>query len=221
MRGQRWQGAAQGGASAFGGGLYANIATTTVTIENSLFAFNQAAVGGGLARTNAHLHISKSSFTGHVAQYGGGMSVLGVPNPGDAGYVEIRDSTINGNLATSQHSGGIDNSALLDLRNVTIKDNHYGLWNENGATGAAARLQSTVLDNAPFANCNGDGTLPTSSGFNYSTDTSCALSGFQHTQGSGLNAMLGALTTDPRVITRFHLPLPVPRHLAQRSGCRV
>jgi predicted outer membrane repeat protein len=190
-------------ASVYGGGLYTNINTTTVTIEDDLFAFNHASAGGGLARTNANLSISKSSFTSNQAQFGGGMFVQGLPNPDDAGYVEIRDSTLSGNLATSQHSGGIDNSARLDLRNVTIKDNHYGLWDENGATG---RLQGTVLDNPGFPNCDGDGTLPTSGGHNLATDNSCNLSVPGGDQ-IGVDAMLGPLTSDPLVFTEFHLPL--------------
>ena len=194
-------------AAVYGGGLYTNIATTTVTIAKSSFEYNLAGAGGGLTRTNAHLNISRSSFTNNQAQFGGGMFLQGLPDPTDGGYVEIRDATISSNLATNHHSGGIDNSALLDLRNVTIKDNHYGLWNSNGSKGATARLQSTVLDNAGGANCDGDGTLPASGGYNYSTDNSCALSGFQDTQGVGLNAELGPLTAGLFVITQFHVPL--------------
>ena len=90
---------------------------------------------------------------------------------------------------------------------MTIKDNQYGLWDENGAKGTVGRLQSTVLDNFGGLNCDGDGTMPSSGGNNYSTDNSCALSGFQDTQGTGLNAMLGPLTTDPAVFSQFHMPL--------------
>ena len=191
-------------AGAYGGGLYTNFGGTNLSIEDSTFDYNQASAGGGLARTNATLHISRSSFTHNTAQFGGGLFVQGLPHPEDGPYVEIRDTTISGNLATSQHSGGIDNAALLDLRNVTIKDTHYGLWDENFAT---ARLQSTVLDTGP-KNCDGDGTsTPTSSGHNLATDSTCNLDAGNNDQ-IGVPAGLGPLSTDPIVFTAFHLPLP-------------
>ena len=185
-------------AGVYGGGLYTNFGGTSLTIEDSAFQYNQAAAGGGLARTNATLNISKSSFTNNQAQYGGGLFLQGLPNPADGPYVEIRDTTISGNLATGQHSGGIDNAALLDLRNVTIKDNHYGLWGENSAT---ARLQNSVLDNS-LQDCDGD--LPTSSGHNLATDSSCNLTGFG--DQSAVPAGLGPLVYDPAVFTQFHMP---------------
>jgi len=190
-------------AGAYGGGLYTNFGGTRLSIEDDAFQYNQADVaGGGLARTNATLNISKSSFTYNTAVFGGGLFVQGLPNPSDGPYVEVRDTTISGNLATGQHSGGIDNHALLDLRNVTLKDNGYGLWDEGSAT---ARLQSSVLDNQT-KNCDDDGsTMPTSSGHNLSTDGTCNLSaglGDQISVPSGL----GPLTTDPAVFTQFHLP---------------
>jgi hypothetical protein len=134
------------------------------------------------------------------------MYVLADPKPTDAGYVEIRDSTISSNLATSQHSGGIENAALLDLRNVTIKDNHYGLWNENSAEGAVTRLQDSVLDNLGGANCDGDQAV-SSSGYNLANDTSCHLTAFHDTQSVDAAPQLGPLTLDPVGITSYHVPL--------------
>ncbi len=193
-------------AGSLGGGLYANANATVVTIVDSAFEYNVADAGGGLARTNAGLSISKSSFTHNQAQIGGGLEVAGAPNPDSAGYVEIHDSTISSNLAAGGHSGGLYNAALLDLVNVTIKDNQYGLFDTGLST--IARLQNIVLDNAGGQNCAGDGPTPSSAGYNYSTDTSCALAGQHDTQGPALNAMLGPLTTGPRTITYYHAPLP-------------
>jgi hypothetical protein len=190
-----------------GGGLFAIGLTATVSIETSSFEANQAGSGGGLTRENAHLSISRSSFTLNTATHTGGLLLFGVPSPDSAGYVEIRDSTISSNSATSPNIGGIGNSALVDLRNVTIKDNHIGLYDVAGAT---ARLQSSALDNTNNGgrNCDGDGTLPASGGFNYATDSTCVLTGFQDTQGNGLDTILGPLVTDPGVITFYHLPVP-------------
>jgi hypothetical protein len=90
--------------------------------------------------------------------------------------------------------------------NVTIKDNQNGLY--DFGSGEIARLQNSVLDNSSGLNYDGNGTLPTSSGFNYSTDNSCGLSGFHDTQGAGLNAMLGPLITGPVAFTYYHAPQP-------------
>ena len=92
---------------------------------------------------------------------------------------------------------------MLDLRNVTIKDNGYGLWDENSAT---ARLQSSVLDNHT-KNCDDDGSaMPTSSGHNLATDGTCNLS-LGLSDQINVPAGLGPLTYDPAVFTQFHLPL--------------
>jgi predicted outer membrane repeat protein len=204
------------GAAVYGGGLYTNVNSTTVTIEAGLFASNQAGSGGGLARTNANLHIAKSSFTDNTAQDGGGLFVQGKPTPDDAAYVEIGDTTVSGNLATGQHSGGIENSARLDLRSVTLKDNYYGLYSENGA---ASLLRSDALDNPGQANCDGDGSLPQSEGHNLATDASCNLAAAANDQ-IGVPAQLGPLTSDPLVFTEFHLPLPASPLINQAGpGC--
>jgi hypothetical protein len=173
---------------------------------DSAFDYNVADEGGGLARTNAGLTISKSSFTHNQAQYVGGLAVSGAPHPDSAGYVEIHDSTISSNQATGGQSGGVYNAALLDLVNVTIKDNQIGLFDTG--LGTIARLQNSVLDNGGGQNCAGDGLTPSSAGYNYSTDTSCALAGQHDTQGAALNAMLGLLSTGPQSITYYHSPLP-------------
>jgi predicted outer membrane repeat protein len=189
-----------------GGGLYAFGNTTTVTLLDSSFDGNQSlGRGGGLGRTNAHLTIARSSFTHNTAASGGGLYVQGLSSPDSAGYVEVRDSTFSGNTASAQHSGGIEDNGLLDLRNVTLKGNQYGLYIEDGLDGAGARLQSTVLDNSA-ANCDGTGTTPSSGGHNLSSDGNCGLSAPDGDQ-SNVPAGLGPLARDPGGLTYFHLPL--------------
>jgi hypothetical protein len=129
-----------------------------------------------------------------------------VPNPTSAGYVEIHDSTISTNLDAGDKGGGVYNYGLLDMVNVTIKDNHNGLY-LTGA-GEVARLANSVLDNPGFLSCDGTGAQPNSADYNYVTDNSCNLSQPHDTQGAALNAMLGPLTTGPIAFTYFHAPLP-------------
>jgi predicted outer membrane repeat protein len=215
-------------AAQFGGALYANTVTTTVTIEDSNIEFNTAYFGGGLARFDAQLSVSKSSITNNAADFGGGLGVKAGPDASGA-FVEIRDSTISGNLSTQGYGGGINNSGLLDLFNVTLADNHTApLPPPDSAagvyaviTGTVTRLQGTVLDN-PGANCFAEfgAGAPTSAGFNYATDTTCSLSGFHDTQGDGLNAMLGTLTQNfnNNLFTNYQMPLPGSPLIDQDTG---
>jgi len=203
-----------------GGALYANTVTTTVTITDSSFEFNIATFGGGLSRTDARLSLSRSSITDNTAMNGGGLALQALPDPTDGPFVEIHDSTISGNLSTSGFGGGINNFGLLDLVNVTVGGNHQGLYNTSKpGSSAVARLENTVLDNLPGGNCGGDGTLPSSAGFNYSTDASCGLAGTGDQEGLGLNAMLGPLTNADS-FTSYQMPQPGSPLINQiANGC--
>ena len=66
-------------------------------------------------------------------------------------------------------------------------------------------LHNTVLSNGPSLNCDSVGTAVTSNGHNFSSDTSCALTGSGDQQGSGLDPKLGPIQCDLRQC--YHLPL--------------
>lgn len=195
----------QNTAGLLGGGLYANHENSVVTIADSAFDGNTADSGGGMARFNAQVRIDRSSFTNNVATRGGGLSVGSGPTAGVGGYVEVHDTTFSTNTAGSGQGGGVFNSfGLINLGHVTIKDNSNGMFN-TGA-GAGTRMFNTVLDNPGSLNCDGDGTLPSSAGGNYSNDNSCGLTGPNDTQGAGLDPKLGPLTRDPAGLTSYHVP---------------
>jgi len=189
-------------AAQYGGALFADTVTTTVTITDASIEFNSATYGGGLNRINARLSIAKSSITSNLAQNGGGLGVAGLPSANSGPYVEVRDTTISDNLATSTFGGGINNSGLLDLTNVTIASNHNGLY--NSSSDATARLQGTVLDNPGFKNCDGVAT-PSTSGHNLASDSTCSLDHSLHDLFP-VTAGLGPLTSAPGVFTVFRMP---------------
>jgi predicted outer membrane repeat protein len=194
----------QNQAAELGGGLYTNVETTTVTVTNSVFEGNIADAGGGIARYNANLSVSKSSLTRNTARLGGGLFVGAIPQPSSGGYVKVSDTTLSTNTASSGQGGGLYNDGEVDLGNVTIKDNTNGIF--NFGTGEVTLIHNTVLQNSGSLNCDGDGTLPTSAGGNFSTDNSCGLTSPSDRQGIGLDPLLGPLAKDPASFTSYHLP---------------
>ena len=191
----------QNTANQLGGGLYTNVETTTIAVIDSAFNGNSAGSGGGIARFNARLSIYNSSLTHNMATSGGGgMWVSGGPTSGLGGYVEVHDTTISTNTSTSGQGGGVFNMDLINLANVTLKDNTNGIYNTN-----ITRLHNTVLQSLNSPNCAG-GSLPSSAGGNFSSDTTCNLTGFQDQQGDGIDPKLGPLTIDTFSITSYHMP---------------
>ncbi len=191
----------QNTATQIGGGLYTNIQTTTVAIVDSAFNGNSAGTGGGIGRFNTRLSIYDSSITQNTATSGGGgMWVSGGPTSGLGGYVEVHDSTISTNTSTDGQGGGVLNQDLMNLENVTVKDNTNGIY-----TTVGTRLHNTVLQSLNSPNCAGS-SLPSSAGGNFSSDATCNLTGFHDQQGDGIDPKLGPLTIDTFSITSYHMP---------------
>ncbi|WP_329264879.1 hypothetical protein OG223_52115 [Streptomyces sp. NBC_01478] len=188
----------------WGGGLYANTATTVVSVTDTAFTNNQAvAAGGGLARFAARLTVTDSSLTNNTAgQAGGGVYNDPGPTAADGGYTEIHDTTIAANTASS--GGGIYNNAEANLQNVTLLNNTGGLYQARSAT--ITRAADTVWQNPDSPNCAGVTTV-SSAGGNFATDTTCGLTVMStDRQGTGLNAQLGPLTNDGPNTTWYALP---------------
>jgi predicted outer membrane repeat protein len=191
-------------AGVFGGGLYANVDTTAITVTDSLFNLNVAELGGGIARFNAQLRLRNSSLTENTATSAGGLYIGAGPQGTEGGYVLVRDTTISTNTATGGQGGALHNQGLVDLSSVTIKDNSSGIF--NSGTVEATRIHNSVLQNPAGLNCDGDGTLPQSDGGNLVADMSCAFTFTGDQQGAGLDPKLGPLTTDSFGVTRYHMP---------------
>jgi predicted outer membrane repeat protein len=208
----------QNTAGQLGGGLYTNVQTTTLTVSNSVFDRNTAASGGGIARFSARLRLLNSSVTNNTATLGGGMYMSAGPQASVGGYVEVHDSTLSTNTATGGQGGGLYNQGLINLQSVTIKDNTNGIF--NFGNGEVTRITNSVLQNPGSLNCDGDGTVPTSAGGNFSTDNSCPFAAIKDQQGPGLDPKLGALTIDPLGITFYHMPqADSPLLNAAAAGC--
>jgi hypothetical protein len=185
-----------------GGGLYTNILTTTVTLNNSVFNGNTARAGGGLARSNADLHVFNTSFTYNTATLGGGLLLSAVPQPTSGPYVRVQSVTISGNSASSNQGGGIYNEGRAELYSTTIVSNTNGVFSRGGGN---TRFRDSVLRNPGSLNCDGDGTAQISDdSHNFSADNSCVLP--NSSVGTGLDPLLGPLTSDIFGPTYYHMP---------------
>jgi filamentous hemagglutinin family protein len=135
-----------------GGGIYA---ISKVTLTNSTVSDNTASQDGGGIYVGGGGQISNSDITRNDAQTGSGGGIFN----GSGSDLTISASKITENEA-SVRGGGIDNSGMLTLKDVTVAGNGQvfgvndggGLANEPGAT--ATIINSTFSGN--FAN-NGGG----------------------------------------------------------------
>ncbi|MEP7357942.1 MAG: hypothetical protein ABI847_11920, partial [Anaerolineales bacterium] len=182
-----------------GGGLEVDGQSVMLLINASAITNNSASVGGGLTRTTAGLIISRSSIGGNTANTAAGLYSTAGSNSGP--YVLVLDSTIYNNVVTVTVGSGIFNTALMSLSNVTLEGNSSGVYN---SAGAVMMLTNTVLHNILY-NCTG--TLPTSQGGNFASETDCALGGPHDTQGEHLDPQLGPLMSNADETAYFFLPL--------------
>ncbi len=203
----------------FGGGLYANVISSTVLIDQSAFTYNSAGgTGGGIGRMNAAMTISNSTISFNTALNGGaGVFAGAVPNPAAGASMRIVNTTISDNTSENKRGGGILNTtALLEIVHATIVSNTQGI---DRGLAAHTALQGAVLHNPGHSNCvaaASDSESPISdSGGNFATDLTCSVS----TQGTALNPMLGPYRSDPMTPVEYYMPLSNSPLLRQAKNC--
>lgn len=109
-----------------GGGVHVN--GTRATVVNSTINGNQAGQGGGIFIYQGNqIQLLNSTVSGNRAAFGGGIGIL---SDGAPARLELGDSTVTGNVATSA-TGGIDvvsqnaptAAAIAALRNSIVAHN--------------------------------------------------------------------------------------------------
>ena len=194
----------------------------TMTILDSAFTNNSAPGGtGGAIHNLGDLALRSTTIDGNGARFGGGVSVFGTADisgstfsnnstagdSGDlsgagllaAGPTTVSNSTFSGNEATTGNGGGfaIQDSAAVDLNQVTIVDNHAdsgsggAVYNSSGSMTLANSLLAFNSAGAQ-ADCSNNISL----GYNFfrllggCTPTSTDIAG---DVGSPLDPLLGPL----------------------------
>jgi predicted outer membrane repeat protein len=186
-----------------GGGLRADMSTTTVAIEDSSFSDNQANQGGGLYN-NATVTAIGTTFTGNqaiaTADYTGGGAIY---NGGiSTAHLTLTNATISGN-ASANYGGGILNRGTAYVTNATITNNTSSqrAVNNLATAGTVFEIRNTIIAGNAGNRDIGDAGY-TSRGHNLIGDIGNAV-GFTHglngdlvgdsADGGPLNPQLGPL----------------------------
>jgi hypothetical protein len=167
-----------------GGGVWVAAGSTVEMVTSEIEENSALGLGGGLYNVGA-ANLSRSTFSGNEAAYGGGIR-------NDGGVIDVLNCTFSGNNAT-ERGGAIDNDmdGSLDLLNSTLSGN-------SAVSGGGVAIANGVVRawNAILAGNNGgecDGTWAAGSN-NLATDTTC---GPRFDQVSLQALRLGDLTGSP------------------------
>lgn len=178
--------------SGWGGGIFNN--GLLMSITQSVIEGNTASSGGGILNRGRYFSMTYSTIQGNFSGglgYAGGLhndfgaiaavvsesaiinnSTNGVPSTGhgvsNAGRISLRNMTISGN-----DGDGVQNLGLAEISFSTIVNNdRYGL---TGGTPEDTRISNSILE-GNWQNCSSGITMPTSNGYNISSDATCAFS---------------------------------------------
>jgi hypothetical protein len=144
---------ANGNSFTYGGGIYNDHAT--LTVSNCIVSDNYAYAGGGIRNEDGALTLNNSTISGNLTGYGGGVS-----NQAFAGSatLTITNCTLSGNLA-GKGGGGISNiapygdaTATLTVTNSTISGNSTqsiggGIYNSANGIATLTVTNSTISGN--------------------------------------------------------------------------
>ncbi len=142
-----------------GGGALFNAPSSLATVANSTFSTNSAVDGGGAIRNAGTLTMTGSTVAHNLASdtssAGGGLL------NSSSGVALIANSTFHGNGAFM--GGGIRNSALLTLINVTLSENSadpgYGGGLFNTGKGTLNYTNSILANSLSGSDCRNEGTI--------------------------------------------------------------
>lgn len=169
------------------GGVFGN--AKAIVLDSTISANSSNGIAGGINASAVALTRSTVSGNGSTGSGGSG----GIASTGD---VVVVNSTVSGNFATVGSGGGISAASSLALTHATVVDNAVAKGGPFGANvvsaGAITTTRSVIARPQGDVNCVQFSGTPVSSGYNYSDDMSCALTGTGDVQGGG-DPLLGPL----------------------------
>ncbi|MCO5195749.1 MAG: right-handed parallel beta-helix repeat-containing protein, partial [Anaerolineae bacterium] len=213
----------QNGSAEFGGGIYNDNGTLTVT--NSTFSNNTAIDNGGAISSGAYsatLAVSNSTFTNNSAVFGGAIAQIADDT---ISVTTISNSTFSGNSAT--YGGAIYKYyGVVTVSNSTFSGNsapntggiyagtYHGTMTVSNST-FSGNLGGSIRDWGPYlagnlfdAGATGDNCIIidaiADNGYNLSDDASCGFSGTGSANNATLN--LSGLSVTPTPGQQVHTP---------------
>ena len=145
----------EGGSATYGGGIYNDGGTMTVT-GSTISKNNATDVGGGIFNNDGTMTVTDSTISeNNATNYGGGIA--------NGGTMTVVDSTISGNSATNAPGGGIANGGTMTVTDSTISDNNSaasggGIYNSANMTVTDSTISGNSATNAPGGGIYNDGT---------------------------------------------------------------
>jgi hypothetical protein len=164
--------------SPYGGGIFNNRGTLTVT--SCTFSGNSASsgFGGGIFNNRGTLTVTSSTFSGNSTSRRGG----GIYN--NDGTLTVTNSTFSGNSASRGGGGIFNNGSTLTVTNSTFSGNSASF----GGGGITNNVGTLTLNNSIVANSTSGGDVHTYSG---------TVSGSHNLIGDGSGGLTGTITGDP------------------------
>ena len=192
-----------------GGGVYNDVGL--VYLIRGTVAGNSATYGGGIFNLGT-LELTDTTVSNNTA-YGGG----GIVNFTVGSTVTLNSSTVSGNSA-NQGGGILNDDGAAALSSSTVSGNSAlqggGIYNYGGGT---AIHNNTIVANSPSGgNCGGP-TAVTSSGYNLSSDATCAFAAIGDRQNT--NPLLGPLALNGGPTRTHALLAGSPAAEAGTFGC--
>jgi hypothetical protein len=169
-------------ANAQGGGIFNKVGT--LTVRNSTLSSNSAYEGGGISNDRGTLTVTNSTLSGNSANEGGGINGIN----SDSGTITVTNSTLSANSATNIGGGILNGGGTLTVTNSTLSSNsaHIGGGLFNTFQGAAS-FKSTIVSGNTGGNCYANPPI-SSAGYNLSDDGTC---GFNATGDQNNVASIG------------------------------
>ncbi len=118
--------------------------STLLTVHNCVFEDNQAAEQGGAIYVRLNAVVSKSTFSGNMADFGG--AIMGAFSSNVVAVIAVSDSTFSNN--TADYGGAIDGDKIVVSASTFFNNTGTTDGGAINAYGAAVVSASTFLNNS-------------------------------------------------------------------------
>ena len=128
------------------GAVFVDNSGSTLDISNSRISGNTGTSGsGGISNSSGTVTITNSTISGNTGAIGAGIWSAG-------GTVRIEKTLISGNTSSINGGGGIHTSANMEIVNSTIDNNHATSTAGGGVGGGIHNMSSLTIERSTISN---------------------------------------------------------------------